>query len=926
MRTINAAVSFAMGLKQGMARLLIFALVVLISGCGQDPMRAGRQFMAQGDYAAAVIEFKNAVQLQVDAAQPRLELADALEHVFDTRGAEQHLRKAIERGADADLVVPRIATLMLDRGELETVIHEFKDRHLKSPSAESDLRALVAIAYVSQKRAALAQEQLTAASVTTATVQTAKAQLLLASGQADLALAELTRPLAGSKTSWWTLRALSRVYASVGNPVKAQETIKLAHEAAPWHHGLTGEYAQALILAGDFAQAVPLRNQLRKSAPNYFWTHYLDAVLLARDGRSEDSHAAALKVLSVSPDHLPAVLLASAAELQKGDVQMADNRLKKILKLNPYAVPALRMQAAAQLQLGELQNAAQTIGHGLSVAPNDKRLLSLKAETEFKGGDVRSATATLQSLVSKYPTDAPSLLRLSEIKLRQGDKPGAAALLDQATLAGQDDPAIRDQIVSIAMRTGDAARVRLLADNALKSRPQDPQSHLVQAAALDYQKDRPGAWRETLAALDLQPGFDAALMALRNMAHEPAQRQELRTRFEKAVTSKARTANTYLAYAGLLRAEDKTHAGALAWLEKGVAAFPAATALREALVQEQLRAGNVDAALSTAQTGAAVNNAPAPAIALLAETYERLGKTDLATEAYRKLATNYPQRADWRLKLAELEARSGGKAQATTVLRSLISDRPFDSSAYVALARLTAADSPQEALSIAKQLGEQEPHKLTAMLLEGDLLAQSGKTDEALKQYSQAAKAGANPAASLRVVSLLDRNNQANHAEEELSTSLRKFPQDGAVLAYAAQRALALGRADQAVDLLQKMTSANPPNPILLNDLAWAQVQARQPESLANAQKAAQLMPDNPNVLDTLGLAQALTGQRDQAIVSLRTAVNLAPMLALPRLHLAEQLLAAGDRKQAASTLARIDGKQLAKADLATLDRLNKAL
>ncbi|MDO9197240.1 XrtA/PEP-CTERM system TPR-repeat protein PrsT [Rhodoferax sp.] len=926
MQKSSGLLSSSLRHKRLRALLLVPALAALMAGCGQDPMVAGKEHMTKGDYAAAVIEFKNAVQAKPDSVEARLALADAFEHSFDPANTEQHLRKALESGGDADQLVPRIATLMLERGQLEPLIREFKDRHLKTPEAESTLRALVAIAYVSQKRSPLAEEQLKTAPNSTPAVKLARAQLLLAGGQADLALTELNASPSDTAASWWTLRALSRVYNAVGNPAKALETIKKAHDAAPWHRGLIGEYAEALIAAGKIEEAIPLRDKLKKLAPNYFWTHYLNAVILAREGRSEDSHAAALRVLAASPDHLPAVLLASSAELQKGDVLMADSRLRKILKQYPYSVPALQMQATTQLQLGKPKEAADTIRHGLTVAPSDVRLLSLKVDTELKSGETSKAVTTLESLIATHPKDAPSLLRLSELKARQGNKQGAAALLDRATEAGQDDPMVRDRIISIAMRTGDTARVRQLADHALQSRPQDPQSHLVQAVALGYQNDTAGAWRATLAALDLKPGFDAALMALANMAKEPAQRQELRARYEKAVESKTSTAQTYLAYATLLKADESSKTGVVPLLEKGVAAQPASSVLREALVQEHMRAGNADTALSVAQSGAAVNNAPATATALLANTYERLGKSELATETYRKLVSGYPQRADWRLKLAELEIAANRNAQATTLLRGLMTERPFDSTAYIALARLTVRDNPREALSIAGELGKLEPHKLTAMLLEGDVLAESGKPDEALKQYSKAAKAGADPAASLRIVGLLDRTNRGASADDEMASSLRKFPEDAGVLGYAAQRALTQGKAGKAVELRQKIIAKNPRNAVVLNDLAWAQIQARQPQALDNALKAAQLMPNNPNVLDTLGMAQALAGKRDESIVSLRTAVNLAPTAALPRLHLAEQLLAAGQGKVAASVLAAVDSKQLGKTDQATLAQLNKSL
>ena len=69
----------------------------------------------------------------------------------------------------------------------------------------------------------------------------------------------------------------------------------------------------------------------------------------------------------------------------------------------------------------------------------------------------------------------------------------------------------------------------------------------------------------------------------------------------------------------------KGKAGVIPLLEKAVSAQPTTIALRAALVQEHLRVGNSDSALSVAQSGAAANNAPPDASALLASTYERLG-------------------------------------------------------------------------------------------------------------------------------------------------------------------------------------------------------------------------------------------------------------------------------------------------------------
>jgi putative PEP-CTERM system TPR-repeat lipoprotein len=907
-------------------KIFIGAVIAsVIAGCGEDPLVAGNEYMKREDYPAAVIEFKNAVQANPESPDARLALAEALERTFDTAGAEQHLRKVASRNND-DSLIPRIALLMLDRNEGTKVINEFKDRRLSSSVADSNLRASVAVAYVTQKKFALAEEQISQATEKTAAVMLARAQNLLAQEKKEQALAALDQSLSESNSPWWALRGLSRIYEANGKHEQALEFITRTYKAAPWHWAVTGEYGEFLVGSGKLDQAIEIRDRLRKMAPNFYWTHYLNALVLSRQGRTEESLAAALKVLAVAPEHLPATLLVSSAELQKGDVMMASTRLKKIAPRYPYSIPTLQLLAESQLRLGKPADAAEAIRRGISVAPSDARLLSLRADSEAMRGATKEAEKTLEELRARDPSNASYLLRLSELKARSGNKDAAKKLLDQATEAGKDNPAIRDRIIAMSLGMGDAARVRQLADHAMKTRPQDPQSHLILAAALSVEKDAIGAWRSTLAALDLQPAFQPALTALAITANSPEQQNEVIVRYEKAVQAKPSSAQTYLDYVRLLQEKKRDRNEIMATLEKGVSALPSSAVLRGALAQEYVRSGKPDSALKLAQTGASANNAGADAIALLAGTYEQVGDTKMAIETYRKLATDYPQRSDWRLRLAELEAGNGHKKEAITIVRALITDRPFDPQPYITLANLTWPDSLQEALSIAKELGEKEQNKLTAMLLEGDLLAKAGQSDEALKQFSKAAKAGAVPAAMLRTVEILDRTKRNQAADQELADALRKFPEDPTVIGFAAQRIRAQGNPGKAVELLQKIADKNPRNPVVLNDLAWSQIEAKQSDALKNATNAADLAPNNPEILDTLGMAQAQAGKQAEAILTLRTAVNLAPNMPATKLHLAELQIAAGNRTEAATLIKSMDRKQLSAKEQETLTQLTGKL
>jgi tetratricopeptide (TPR) repeat protein len=935
----------------GSGRLaIVLATLALIGGCQPqgDHTAAGRQYLEGGQYREAIIEFKNAVQAEPGSASARVHLADALERTHDLAGAEQQLRKAVEANGPENLVL-RIASIQLDRTEFDKLIREFKDRRLADKPDDSRLRALVAIAYVGQKQPARAQEQLQGV-VDTPEVTLARAQLLAATGQVPQALALLTaladQAQGDTQMPWWLLRATARLAGAAGDASRSLESIRQAHAAAPWNWGVTGEYAEALVNAGKTDEAAAVRDQLRKQAPNYFWTHYLDALLFARAGRVDESHAAALRALVMSPHHLPVGLLAASAELSKGDLLLADKRLQTLAQEHPRSLPALRMLVQSKVRSRKPDEAMAAIGRGLLIAPQDVELLTMKADIEWTRGERKAAVATLTGLAAARPGHVDVMLSLAEARAGIGEKMQAARLLDEAAARSGQDAGLRGRVVGSALRLGYLDQARRLADQGVALLPDAAQARLTLAAVQAAQRDVAAAWATTVAVLDREPGHAAALIALAPMAQTPAQQDELRARHAKAMQTGPASAPVILQYAALQRsvpgagaagvasgaggAGGASGAGTgetpLAILQRGLAALPASLPLREAVVEEQFRAGQHDLALATARTGAALDDAPAQALALQASVHERLGQIEPALELYRKLQASQPQRPEWRFRLARLDAAAGRRTEAATLLRALLKERPFDATIYLELADLALPQNPDEALSIARQMGERDELRGAALLLQGDVLARTGKTEAALVQFGKASRLGMEPAATLRAVRTLDAAGRTAAADDELAGAMKRFRGNPAVLGFAAQRALDAGRHAQAVTVLQQLAGAAPNNPMVLNDLAWAQVLAGSADALANSRRASAALPNNANVLDTLGMALAQAGRHDEAIDSLRAATNLAPLAVQPRLHLSRQLLAAGDRAGARAALQAVPAARLDDSQKATYAQLMGAL
>ena len=116
-----------------------------------------------------------------------------------------------------------------------------------------------------------------------------------------------------------------------------------------------------------------------------------------------------------------------------------------------------------------------------------------------------------------------------------------------------------------------------------------------------------------------------------------------------------------------------------------------------------------------------------------------------------------------------------------------------------------------------------------------------------------------------------------------------------AIVSLAGLR-LQFGEAQQHYETL---LNQYPDQPQLLNNLAWVYYQVKDPRAVDTARRANELMPDNPNVLDTLGWIVANSGQPEQAVDPLRQAYQLSGGNPEIGYHLAFALAEAGQTAEA---------------------------
>ena len=102
------------------------------------------------------------------------------------------------------------------------------------------------------------------------------------------------------------------------------------------------------------------------------------------------------------------------------------------------------------------------------------------------------------------------------------------------------------------------------------------------------------------------------------------------------------------------------------------------------------------------------------------------------------------------------------------------------------------------------------------------------------------------------------------------------------------------------------------PRVLALNNVAWLMAQQRQPGALALAEKANQLAPNQPALMDTLAYVLALEKQPQRAVELQKKAMAQAPQNDSLRLTLAKIYLENGDKANARAeldTLAKLGDK-----------------
>ena len=892
--------------------------IALAAAAATDP-RASRlyedalQRFEKKDHAGAIVQLKNALQIDRNLLPVHVLLGKALLEKGEVSAAEAAFDEALRLGVNrAEVVVP-LAKAVVGQARLAQLFDQPRFAEAGLPPAVRLQLLLVkaaAAADTGDPKTALkaigdareidaAQPDVWLAEVP---IRSRAGQLREAQAAADKALS--LRP--GAPEALYLRGTVSHVQGDLKSALGFYDKTLQANPA----------HVEALVsragLLLDLNRADDARRDveaLLKASADDPRGAYMSALIAERAGRGADAKAALNRVTSLV-DAIPIEYLRYRPQLlMLGG--LSHHGLNQTEKAKPYLEAVLRQQPGspvakllANVHLAErnVERAIEVLDAYLRAHPGDAQASVLLASAHMAQGRHARATALMQGAIQQQ--DLPAFRSTLGMSLMKAGRFSAA--IPELEAALRKDPGqvqAGTALASLYIQLGQPAKAVAVAESLLTRHPGQPGlQHLLGTARLRA-GDAKGARQvlELAAARDaafVAPQIELARLDIADQAWDRAQ-----SRLEAILARDGKQVDALTAM-GQLQAQRGKVDEARGWLEKA---------------DDHSGPDHLDAGMRLVEFNLATAG---PTVAL--ESLKRL--TGKAPDALRVLVLQ-----------ARVMLAAGDAAGARTVLNRASGQAAYDTPALVQIASLQlAARAPDAAAhSLGKALTGQ-PNHLRALALMAQVELQKGDLASAEKRARQivashpregighallgdvAMARGQRPAAveSLRRAHQIDRSPasllrlmQAQAAIDPVAALqlgeqwIQSHPADAAVRRAVADGHARRGNFKAARTGYEALLKLAPDDAEALNNLANVLVLLDDPQALAVAERGLSLKPAAPHILGTTGWAAFKAGQTDRALQLLRDARLRDPDNAETRYFLASVLASAGRKAEARQEL-----------------------
>lgn len=892
----------------GLSLMALFSATVLAAENPAALVSKARASYSSGDYRATVIHLKNALQQSPQAADARLLLGQTYLKLLDAQAAEQEFKKAMQQGASRSEVAPLLAQAYLMQGKSKQVLDEIVVNKGDTPKQQAEILVLHGDAQLMNRAPAEAEkvyQQALELDPLSEGGLLGSARLALLKGDKEPAVKLIEKAMQHYPNSADALVLNGMLLQQQGEKNKALESFVRALKIEPINlQALLGK-AGIEIADQKLDAALADVEQALKFAPGHPSASYLKAEIHFKRKEYDLAKNTLTQVLKVAPQHLQAQLLLGLVHYVQGNLEQSEFYLSSFAKSAPNHLPARKALAGVYLKLKKPQRAIETLDVVVDKNGKDAQLLALLGSAYLQAGESKKGSEYLQRAVEIAPDASSIRAQLGLSKLASGDVDAATVDLERA-VAMDDDLLQADMLlVYTHLRQNNIKKAIEVAQALEKKQPTNPVTVNLVGIVYAQKGDVATAKKQFEKALKVDPKFTTAYMELAQLALQEKKPVIARENYQQALKVTPNHLGAMLAM-GRLAESEGDRAGAMAWIEKAKKANPDSIEPKLLLANGYLMQGDKMKALSMAREAA--NAQPEHPLVLAALGKVQIANDDFsnATATFRKLVDLQPGSAQALVMLAEAQAVNKQQQAAMDSLKSALKIQKDYLPAQVLQAKIQGELKQYDAArQTARTLQTQNPKLGVGFEIEGDVYAVQKDFNNAAKLYATAFSKSESSALAVKLYRVREQLGQKN-ALEPVEAWLVKEPNDLSarmIVAVAYQTGKDTSR---AIENYTKVLQAQPDNVEALNNLAWLYAEKGDKQAVTYGQKAYELAPQAPAVMDTFGWALVKTGQVKRGVDILKEASIKAPHLLDIKYHLAYGYFKSGDVAAAKKEITRL--------------------
>ena len=648
--------------------------------------------------------------------------------------------------------------------------------------------------------------------------------------------------------------------------------------------------------------------------------------LAACSGSSEQELIASAKASLEKKDAKAAVIQLKNA-LQK-NANSGEARLllgKSLLESGDVAGALVELRKAQELQVPDEQ-VVPVLAQAMNLAGEESRLITQFAQLQLKEpaaaadfktslatayavqNDAEKARAAVQEALRAKPGYAPALIVSARLAAMDNDTDGAISLLNQVLTAEPTHEragVLKGELLLIGKRDAEAAVAAYR--QVLSAHAKSVSARSAITNILIGQQKLPEAKAEFELLKASAPQHPETLLFEAQFAFGDKDYKKTREITEQVLKSFPNNVRV-LELAGAAEFRMKNYIQAESLLAKALKLAPQQRLSRLLLAQTYLRNGEPSKTLDALKPVLDSGKADGTTLSLVGEAYLQLGDAARSEQAFQAALKAAPDDARVRTSAAMAQMARGNNSGAIVELEAVAAgDGGPRADLALISARLRQNDIPG-ALKAIDGLEKKMPDEALPLQLRGRLLTLKNDLPGATKSFEAAmAKEPAYfpPVASLAALDLMAKKPE--DARKRFNTFIQAQPKSWqARLALAELEARIGAPAATVAAALREAVKVNPSEPrphvALVNQLIGS---GDAKAALLAAQDATAALPNNTEVMDTLGRAELAAGDHQRALSTFKKLASLQPRNAVPEMRLAEAYAAMKDSESASRALRR---------------------